>query len=1077
MKFGVLDRFRQVFLFLSTHLFLLLLVSCGEAKTDASSILLNDRGVAEMGRYEYVAAFETFSQVVRENPGWVDARVNLAIATLNRQEEGDELRALEILTTALKDDPEDSRALYTSGIIHSYLGEPAQAAVFFRRVTEIDPKDAYAAYFLGQSLLQEGLYEQAAEWLVKAVDLDPYLRSAYWAGSQALRRVGRTDDSVRLLDEYQRFAPNPAARVAGFSYRKMGPKAEAIATTPTSFLLEEKPSGPLFNEPLELASGNYKNASVTTVDINGDGTSDLLVSGQEVSIFSGSQGHFLENKEHPLVEYGFEKQALWGDVNDDGFMDVVFCGQSGSIYLQQSSKQQWTRQVEIGKECRSGALFDMDHDGDLDWFSTGSSGNELVINNRNGTFREAAAEMGLDGTHGSQVLVYDLDNDRDLDIIVVNRGAPNDVWQNDRTWIYTDFPGLSDFRSSSLVAVTVGDVDADGHVELYGALEQGGVVVWHFDGANWNREDYSVGTVKELGLTDFDGDGRPELLLTKDDGIEILDPLDGDLIYSGQYEAVVSAIPVLLDDTQRPALAIVQEPSVSILPPGSGRFGFVNILPTGKSEAEQMRSNISGIGTRLRIRVAGKWTVAAVMDAHSGGGQSHGPISVGLRGYDRVDFVALEWSDGVWQTEGELLPGNLHVISEVQRQLASCPVVFVWDGESYRFVTDVLGVGGLGFFSSPGQYAPPRPFERYLLNANELASRDGRYHVKLTEPMEENAYLDAATLVTIDVPQDSYLVLDERTGINGPEVTGRAIPYVESADPIRVTDQNGKNITELLLSADRTAPDPGVLDRRFIGLLENDQTITVEFGGRIDREGAVLVADGWVEYPYSQTVFAAWQAGINYRSATLEARDRHGIWHEIVREFGYPAGMPRQMALPLGVLPEGTDAIRLSRNMEIYWDRIQVVYEQSTDLRTQITRPSVARIARTGFSKRTTSGQRVPDYDYSKRSPYWDVKTHKGFYTSLGNALPLVEAADGALAIIGGGEEIHLEFDEVAEPPEGYRRYFVIEFRGWAKDMDLYTQHGDTVGPLPMPPDMNNKSLARRNLLHGKYNVRYQEGF
>ena len=183
------------------------------------------------------------------------------------------------------------------------------------------------------------------------------------------------------------------------------------------------------------------------------------------------------------------------------------------------------------------------------------------------------------------------------------------------------------------------------------------------------------------------------------------------------------------------------------------------------------------------------------------------------------------------------------------------------------------------------------------------------------------------------------------------------------------------------------------------------------------------------------------------------------------------------MALPLGDLPEGADAIRLSSNMEIYWDRIQVVYEQSTDVRTQITRPSVARIARTGFSKRTTSGQRVPDYDYSKRSPYWDVKTHKGFYTSLGNALPLVEAADGALAIIGGGEEIHLEFDEVADTPEGYRRYFVLEFRGWAKDMDLYTQHGDTVGPLPVPPNMNNNSLVLRDLLHDKYNVRYQEGF
>ena len=43
--------------------------------------------------------------------------------------------------------------------------------------------------------------------------------------------------------------------------------------------------------------------------------------------------------------------------------------------------------------------------------------------------------------------------------------------------------------------------------------------------------------------------------------------------------------------------------------------------------------------------------------------------------------------------------------------------------------------------------------------------------------------------------------------------------------------------------------------------------------------------------------------------------------------------------------------------------------------------------------------------------------------------------------------------------------------------MDLYTQHGDTVGPLPVPPNMNNNSLVLRDLLHDKYNVRYQEGF
>ena len=1029
-----------------------------------------------MGRYEYVAAYATFSQVAEENPGWVDARVNLAIATLNRQEEGDELLSLKILNEALRDDPENLRALYTSGIIHSYLGEPTQAALFFRQVIQSDPSDAYAAYFLGQSLLQEGMYEEAVEWLLKAVDLDPYLRSAYWAGSQALRRIDRTEDSAQLLEEYQRFAPNPAARVAGFSYHKMGPKAEAVATTPVPFDRRPKPSGELFGEPSEIAVGNYSGASATTADIDGDGTSDLLINSTKVSVFVGYQGQLSESTEGWFGEHGIEKKALWGDVNDDGLIDVVFCGQDGTLYLQQSSNMVWTQKAESDSACQSGALFDMDHDGDLDWFSTGAIGNELIINNRDGTFRNAATEMGLIGSNGKQVLVYDLDNDRDLDVLVLNDGFPNNIWQNDRTWSYTDFPGLSDLRSTSIAAVTVGDVDADGHAEIYGALEGGGIAVWRFDGAIWHRKDHIVQEAKELGLADFDGDGRYDLLLTKNDGIEILDPLNGNSLYQYPIEAVESAIPVVLDDTKGPSLVIVSENGITVLPPGSGRYSFVSVIPTGKSEAEQMRSNASGIGTRLRLRVAGSWTVATVMDVHSGGGQSHGPVSVGLGGYDQIDFVALEWSDGVWQTERELRPGKQHVISEVQRQLASCPVVFVWDGESYRFVTDVLGVGGLGFFVSPGQYAPPRPFERYLLTEKELVPRDGRYHVKLTEPMEENTYLDAATLIALDVPVNSHVVLDERTGINGPEVTGRVIPYREFIDPVRVTDREGYEVTELVLEADKKAPDPGSLDYRFIGLLENDQRLMIEFDEPIDRDGAVLVADGWIEYPYSQTVFAAWQAGLAYRSTTLEARGKNGKWQEIVAEFGYPAGMPRKMSFPLNNLPQGTDAIRLSGNMEIYWDRIQVIFEQSMDVRAQTLRPSVARVAKTGFSKRTTYDQRVPDYDYSVRSPYWDVKSLRGFYTAFGDALPLVEARDGALAIIGGGDEIHLEFKEVEQSPEGYDRYFVLEFRGWAKDMDLYTQHSDTVGPLPMPQNMDNKTLAYREALHQKFNVRYQEG-
>ena len=43
------------------------------------------------------------------------------------------------------------------------------------------------------------------------------------------------------------------------------------------------------------------------------------------------------------------------------------------------------------------------------------------------------------------------------------------------------------------------------------------------------------------------------------------------------------------------------------------------------------------------------------------------------------------------------------------RKPSSCPVLFSWDGERFAYVTDILGVGGLGFFVSPDRYAPPDP--------------------------------------------------------------------------------------------------------------------------------------------------------------------------------------------------------------------------------------------------------------------------------------------------------------------------------------------------------------------------------
>jgi len=449
---------------------------------------------------------------------------------------------------------------------------------------------------------------------------------------------------------------------------------------------------------------------------------------------------------------------------------------------------------------------------------------------------------------------------------------------------------------------------------------------------------------------------------------------------------------------------------------------------------------------------------------------------VGLKGASRADFVTIDWSDGVLQSELGVEAGRRHLLTETQRQLSSCPVLFAWNGEEYRFVSDILGVGGMGYAVGPGEYAPPRPWENFLLPTGLLQARDGHYRLKITEPMEENAYLDAARLVLYDLPPGWQMVMDERMGISGPEPTGKPHFFRREMVPSSAVNDRGQQVLSAVVDRDGVAAPVGELDSRFIGRLQGEHVLTLHFAQPLDSHPGkpVLVIDGWVEYPYSQTNFAAWQAGAGYSAPSLDAAAGVGEWRPIAREFGYPAGMPRRMSLPLPDLPEGTDRLRLSTNMQVYWDRITVAFAEPLPERALQQIPlRAATLKKTGFAERTTFAQFRPHYDYGASSPFWDTRYMAGQYTRLGRVDELVSAVDDAVAIIGPGEEIQLDFAAVTAPDAGWNRFFVLETNGWAKDMDLFTRDGDTVGPLPS----TGKPEAVRDRLHARYNTRYQAGF
>ena len=1066
----------------------------GDAGPDAARLVAHDRAVGLMGQHDFVAAEAAFAEVVGAAPDWLDARVNLAIATLNRQREGDEARALEMLATVLQADPNHLRALYTSGILRFHGGDVAAATALFRAVTEADPEDAHAAYFLGQTLLQAGDNEAAARWFLTAVRLDANLVSAYYTGSLALRRLGRVEEALALLAEFEQRRPSPAARTAEIKYLRMGPKAEALALNPTPAPDPPAISGALLGASITAAEIGAPVATITVADVNHDGRLNLVAAGGDRVVALAGAGAAAGAGFAPVAGYSITAAApvngvLWGDVDEDGALDAVLCGARG-VTLWQRSDGRWRSAAHLGEApCAAAALFDADHDGDLDVFATGPQGAALYNNDRDGGFRRLGPETGLDGAAvaGRQVLVADLDGDRDLDIVVRNDQPPHAVWRNDRAWRYDTAAGFEDFKATALAALTVVDSDADGHRELYGADADGAISRWRQGGGRWRREevlaasppsDAAATPNAQLDVADFNGDGAPELLRVFGDELAIVDVQSGAVRWRDAVPGLTAARAVALHAAQGPSLvAAAGRGTLLVWPPGAGRHAFLALAPTGSAGDAPARSNASGIGTALRVRFGGRWSLHDALDPHSGPGQSLQPLSVGLGGRSQADFVALEWSDGVSQTELGLAAGQTHVIVETQRQLASCPVFFAWDGSRYRFVSDVLGGAALGYLVAPGEYAPPRPMEAFLLSDEALAARAGRYLVKLTEPMEENAYLDAAELDIWDLPPSWSMALDERLAASAPAATGRPIFYRRTAVPIKVTTADGRDVTALATRPDHAAVPPGRLDPRFIGRLAADQTLTLEFATPLDAPGAVLLADGWVEYPYSQTAFAAWQAGADYRAPTLEARAANGDWRELAAQFGYPAGMPRQIALALPPLPAGTRALRLSTNMEIYWDAIAVAFEEP--LPGGAARPApllAARVARRGFAARTTGPQRLPHYDYAERSQSWDAKLARGFYTAFGDATELARARDGGLAIIGGGEEVHLEFEAAPPPPPGHTRHFVLRFHGWAKDMDLYTRDGDQVGPVPRPRQLAPALLARGARLNERHNVRFQDG-
>ncbi|MEM7228391.1 MAG: FG-GAP-like repeat-containing protein [Planctomycetota bacterium] len=1087
---------------LASMAFMIVIVSFGQKKQQpqppagtvtAELIDRNNRGVGLMGMFKYEDAVDVFKDITTEYPDALEAKVNLAVATLNRQQDGDEERAMTYVTEVLAEDPNHLRAHYVSGLLTLYAGEMEAAIGHFRFVAERDPLDAYAQYYVGQCLFRDRQYDEALTYLMQAIELDPYLRSAYYAASQVLPRIDREEEAREFSDAFQRLDSNPRARLVEFKYTKMGPKGGTvtIGDDDSDSSRGIKPDGPTFM-PLEPLIADAELAwrapdadqlrSMTACDIDGDGDVDIFMANALDDVdtpnaicLNDGNGNFSLHRDHRLAEIPGVNAMLWGDVDNDGLTDVYVCRDGSNMLFRQEEGGAWVSITSAANVANGefntidGAMVDADHDGDLDIFCVNADGpNELFNNNLDGTFRPIAASQGIDGGDRAsrQVTFADLDADRDLDFIVLHDEAPHDVFLNDRLWSYKRSDALAAFAEADSIAMAVVDRDADGQIELH-VIDR--TTEWH----SWVQTPERWEMQPVLPAVSGGASGQPSMLTMDADGDGVFD-VDVTRTSFGRSE-------IVLNPNAGPAVVGVNADGVPwIQRPGTGRYPFMGLAFTGREDAGQsMRSNASGIGTSVAVRAHEHWTTASKLRAGTGPGQSLQPITVGLGGRAEADFIAIDWSDGVFQSEVDLAVGELHVIQEEQRQLSSCPVIFAWNGTSFAFVSDILGVGGIGYAIGPGEYAEPRPWENFMFPDGALQPVDDRYVIKLSEPMEEACYLDASALVAYDLPPGMHMTLDERMSISGPVPTGAPVFGEIIIAPKNAFNERGEDVSTAVQDVDHVAAPIPALDHRFLGRLANEHVLTIEFDQPLDTvKQPVLVIDGWVEYPYSQTMFSAWQAGATYDAPTLEARGADGEWTAVLEQFGYPAGMPRQMSVPIPALPDGATALRLRTNLEVYWDRIVVMgASPGANVERHQFELVAASLRQTGFARRIAQPQRRPDYDYNDRQPFWDTRYQAGFYTQIGDCRDLLVRADDAQVIFGPGEEVHMEFatanaGSMPVLPDGWRRVLVLESIGWCKDMDLFTRDGETIAPVPSRATLTSEADALRS----EFNTRFEAG-
>ena len=229
-----------------------------------------------------------------------------------------------------------------------------------------------------------------------------------------------------------------------------------------------------------------------------------------------------------------EGEAIWGDYDNDGDLDLLIAGENTSfirlsLIYRNNGSSNFTLAAELEGSYTSAADWgDYDNDGDLDIVLTGEDRTggkfaKIYRNENNGAFSDINA--ALIGVDNGDVAWGDYDNDGDLDIALTGtssgQGEVTKLYRNEGGGIFTDI--LAPLVGLGVSAVAWGDYDKDADLDLLvagqGSAESKVTKLYRNDGGRFIDTQAAIAGVDEGSVAwgDYDNDGSLDILLTGTD--------------------------------------------------------------------------------------------------------------------------------------------------------------------------------------------------------------------------------------------------------------------------------------------------------------------------------------------------------------------------------------------------------------------------------------------------------------------------------------------------------------------------------------------------------------------------------